>query len=333
MGDQAVMSSLEVLGLDAEADAIYRALLQEGSHTRTSLAAQLGLPDHRVDSALAALCAASLVHIFHEPGETVRPADPQLGFSAALAQHRVEIIRRQEDVERAEIALAGLVARYEQLRTHRLQEVEVLGDADVVRTKVAELTAAADKEVVGLFATDQSKPPHAMQKGIDQNALNRDVILRRIHLDSIRNHVDIQTYAEWLTSAGAMVRTVPVLPLAMMVFDGTTAILPLDPDVVGTGAIVVQHPGVIAALLLAFESSWESAQPFSREVERDEAGLRPSDRELIRLLADGLTDEATARKMGVSLRTVRRMSASLMSKLNARSRFQAGYQAAKRGWL
>jgi DNA-binding CsgD family transcriptional regulator len=54
---------------------------------------------------------------------------------------------------------------------------------------------------------------------------------------------------------------------------------------------------------------------------------------LLELLADGLKDEAVARALGVSVRTVRRMVAELMNRLDARSRFQAAILAKQRGWL
>jgi DNA-binding CsgD family transcriptional regulator len=57
------------------------------------------------------------------------------------------------------------------------------------------------------------------------------------------------------------------------------------------------------------------------------------ERALLRLLAAGLTDEAAARRLGISVRTARRQVAVLMDKLGASSRFQAGYRAAQRGWL
>ena len=38
-------------------------------------------------------------------------------------------------------------------------------------------------------------------------------------------------------------------------------------------------------------------------------------------------------KLGLSLRTVRRRVADLMTELGADSRFQAGVEAARRGWL
>ena len=40
-----------------------------------------------------------------------------------------------------------------------------------------------------------------------------------------------------------------------------------------------------------------------------------------------------ARKLGISLRTVRRRMAELMSDLGADTRFQAGVEAVRRGWL
>jgi DNA-binding NarL/FixJ family response regulator len=59
--------------------------------------------------------------------------------------------------------------------------------------------------------------------------------------------------------------------------------------------------------------------------------LESRERVLIKLLNDGYTDGAIARKMGVSDRTIRRLNAQLMKKLGARSRFEAGVMATKMG--
>lgn len=58
-------------------------------------------------------------------------------------------------------------------------------------------------------------------------------------------------------------------------------------------------------------------------------------RELItlRLLAEGHTDAAIAKRLGLSGRTVRRIATGLMNRLGARSRFAAGVHAVQRGWL
>ncbi|MFJ9796588.1 helix-turn-helix domain-containing protein [Streptomyces sp. NPDC101145] len=70
--------------------------------------------------------------------------------------------------------------------------------------------------------------------------------------------------------------------------------------------------------------------------DRDGAGHGcggPEQRELLRLLAAGLKDEAIARRLGVHVHTARRRISRLLEALEARTRFQAGAQATARGWL
>ena len=64
-------------------------------------------------------------------------------------------------------------------------------------------------------------------------------------------------------------------------------------------------------------------------------GSEPSNQELeiLRLLAQGLTDDAVARRVGLAKRTYHRRIDILWSKLGAKSRFQAGALASRRGWL
>jgi DNA-binding NarL/FixJ family response regulator len=57
------------------------------------------------------------------------------------------------------------------------------------------------------------------------------------------------------------------------------------------------------------------------------------DRQLVEMLAAGAKDEQIARALGVSLRTVRRRVAALLADLGVRSRFQAGVEAMRRGWV
>jgi DNA-binding NarL/FixJ family response regulator len=57
------------------------------------------------------------------------------------------------------------------------------------------------------------------------------------------------------------------------------------------------------------------------------------DRVILRLLAAGLTDQAVARQLSLSQRTVQRHVATLMTRLGARTRLQAGVQGSRQGWL
>jgi DNA-binding CsgD family transcriptional regulator len=86
------------------------------------------------------------------------------------------------------------------------------------------------------------------------------------------------------------------------------------------------HPGPLHADPLAGPGPVQPAAP-----RRDQPSSQ--ERDLLRLLGQGLTDASAARQLGVSLRTVRRMMAELMARLDARSRFEAGIRAAERGWV
>ena len=57
------------------------------------------------------------------------------------------------------------------------------------------------------------------------------------------------------------------------------------------------------------------------------------ERELLALVGLGLTDQAIARQLGLSERTIQRMMSAIMTRLDATTRFQAGVRAKELGWL
>jgi DNA-binding CsgD family transcriptional regulator len=140
-------------------------------------------------------------------------------------------------------------------------------------------------------------------------------------------------YADWYAGLGGEIRTVATLPLRMIIIDRESAIVPLDSDNTSQGALLLNGNGTLTALCALFENIWESATPFGSVQVQDERGLTAQESEALRLLGQGLTDEAIAKRLGVSPRTARRIAADLMESLDARSRFQAGVLAAKRGWI
>ncbi|MEV6233419.1 helix-turn-helix transcriptional regulator [Saccharopolyspora shandongensis] len=105
-----------------------------------------------------------------------------------------------------------------------------------------------------------------------------------------------------------------------------------EPDRTGLdGSLVVHASGLLNALSGLFETLWTLAMPVSAETEQDQ--LSDRDRSIIMLMAAGATDEAIARRLHLSRRTVVRRIAALLDQLGATTRFQAGVQAAKRGLL
>ena len=139
-------------------------------------------------------------------------------------------------------------------------------------------------------------------------------------------------YLQWLTGQGAEIRTQPTLPNRMIIYDRRFAMLPINPDDSSVGALLLHGAGVVTALCELFEQTWSSAQTLG-DRQRETPQLTPQEQAVLRLLAQGCTDEVIARRLGISVRTGRRITASLMIRLDARSRFQAGFQAALGGWL
>jgi DNA-binding CsgD family transcriptional regulator len=121
----------------------------------------------------------------------------------------------------------------------------------------------------------------------------------------------------------------------MLIVDRKVAVIPADHGDSSAGAMVVRSTGILAALCQLFDSVWSRAAPLLDDGPKksDSRGLTSSESEVLRMLTQGHTDETIAKRLGVSSRTARRIAADLMGKLDARSRFQAGAQAALYGWI
>ncbi len=130
---------------------------------------------------------------------------------------------------------------------------------------------------------------------------------------------------------GEQVRVVDDMPTRMLVIRGTHAILPEPLGYADEPRLLVRQPAIVGALTLLFERYWEQATALpDLDARRPRVDIRGG---LLRQLAAGAKDEQIARTLGLSLRTVRRRVADLMIELGADTRFQAGVEAARRGWL
>ncbi len=131
------------------------------------------------------------------------------------------------------------------------------------------------------------------------------------------------------TDAGEEVRLIDDLPTRLMIIGVTHAIVPEPLGFSDSPRLLVRQGALVSALTLLFEQYWEKAMPVS-----DLSGPSSNERTfLLRQLLSGAKDEQIARTMGLSLRTVRRRIADLMIALGADTRFQAGAEAVRRGWL
>ncbi|MFE9882253.1 helix-turn-helix domain-containing protein [Streptomyces sp. NPDC005784] len=157
--------------------------------------------------------------------------------------------------------------------------------------------------------------------------------MRTIYLDSVRTNRPTVEHATWLARLCGRVRTVASLPTRMILMDRRTAMLSVSSDDTAAGAVLLTGQGTLTALCALFETTWEAARPLGEIVPTGPNGRTGQQTTALGLLAGGHTDEAIAKRLGVSPRTARRIASELMDRLDARSRFEAGVRAVQQGWL
>ncbi|MEU8773164.1 LuxR C-terminal-related transcriptional regulator [Streptomyces sp. NPDC048606] len=330
-------SSLACLGIGERAEAVYRAMIRNHQSGVADLAGELGMTEMEVREGLDELAGSALVRpSWEEPG-TIVPVKPSVALAGLISTQQKEILERQQRLEEGRAAMADLVAEFAEFdRTQGGNggSIEYLHGMDSVRNYLEEISEEASSEVLALIPkASLTADSMTASKALDEKLAKRGVDIRTVYLDSVRNHPATRRYAAWLNSCGGEVRTHPVLPMRTILVDRRTAVLPLDPDNSGKGALVVREPSVVVALLALFAKIWDAARPLGTAEVPDDLGLSPQERELLRLLASGMTDEAAGKQLAISVRSVRRLMSDIMTRLDARSRFEAGVRATERGWL
>ncbi|GAA2003050.1 LuxR C-terminal-related transcriptional regulator [Catenulispora subtropica] len=324
----------EGLGLSGRAESVYLAMLEHPEEDLGQLARRLGVGGDQIREALDELTDISLLQVF--PG---RPAPkavrPEVGLSMLVARQQAEMARRHQQIEEGKAALSLLLAQRAENRSQPPDSgVERLLGLDAIRDRLGELARSCQWEASSFMPGGaQTEENLDASRALDAEAIDRGVRLRTIYQDSVRNHKPTLEYAQWLGELGSEVRTTASLPLRMLVVDRRVAVVPVDSEDSAAAAIVITSDGIVTALTALFNAVWRGASPLGAARRRDNDGLSQQERQVLRLLAAGLTDEAIARHMGVSVRTSRRVAADLQARLGTRSRFQAGAHAVTRGWI
>jgi DNA-binding NarL/FixJ family response regulator len=201
-----------------------------------------------------------------------------------------------------------------------------------VRRRLQELADRALREVLAFAPPARDAvAARAASRRPDLEVLKRGVVTRTLYLDSTVGEPQALAYAAELMAAGGQVRLVPSLPIRLIIVDHEVAAVPIDPKDGTVGAVILHDAGAVSAMVALFEAYWRDGRPIPRETPAGE--FSAMDIVILRLLASGAKDEAVARQLGVSVRTVRRAIANLMGRLHADSRFELGIRAAHSGLL
>ncbi|MFB7454658.1 hypothetical protein [Streptomyces sp. NPDC056194] len=328
---------LRVLGLDFGTEAVYRLMLEHPSWGVDRLAEALDTDRPTVVRAMDTLADLALLRSTSTAGSSGGPriVPPRAGLGALLERRQNELVRTQLEIDASRAAVADLLTDYTALgRDPQGGVVERFTGAESVQRLQNDLAGQACGELLALAPTAVSGGgPWEIDVPFHLDLLARGVRVRVLHLDSTDGTPERRRAVRRLTAAGAEIRTLPSLPLQLRIVDGASAVLPLDPCDPDQGAVLLREPGALAGLRALFTHLWDEAAPLPDvDGEADEPGAySPQERALLRFLAEGLTDEAAARRLGISLRSERRMISGLSERFGAHSRFQLGLQAARGG--
>ncbi|WP_405855430.1 helix-turn-helix transcriptional regulator [Streptomyces sp. NBC_00090] len=328
---------LEPLGLDSAAEQLYKSMLAYPQEDLATLSARLGVDERDAHRSLDALSTLALVRPALQEGGGYRAVSPEIAMDLILSRQQADLAAQQLRIETSRAAAAQLIAECSALTSTAAasgEDAERLIGVDVIRERLAALAAQAEQEIT-TFAPGGAHPAADLEASRRPNGalLDRGIRMRTIYLDSVRNHAPTLEHVNWLSSRGGQVRTAATLPVRMVIIDRRQVVLPLDTSDARTGAVLLKGEGIVTALSALFESTWAAATPLGNPPVVGRHDLSNQEVEILRLLDTGLTDEVIARRLGVSPRTARRLSALLMERLGARSRFEAGANAVRLGWL
>ena len=321
---------LSGLGLDPVTESAYHVLLEHPSWTAAELAGRLAIEVETADRLVHRLNELDLVRLSAD-GIRLRPVNPRLGLTALAARREAELADGRHQLEQGRLAIADLVSALDDQQQPRGGRVaDVCWGARNIRSRVAQLAAAASSEVMAMSTSsaahlDESVIPVPDVAGVSYRFAFADATLpETAYLSQLRG----------LADSGAEVRLGRV-PMSALVVDGATVVLPVCDVTAGqtVGVATLWLPSAVAALVELVERVWSEATPLDQSATSDATIPGPRERDLLALLVAGTTDESAAYRLGISVRTVRRMVSDLMERLGARSRFQAGARAAERGWL
>jgi DNA-binding CsgD family transcriptional regulator len=237
------------------------------------------------------------------------------------------------------VAVETLVHEYRDHAPQRsvddLVEVEVGQDAAARRFE--ELQRAARVEVLLCVA-----PPYVVplqDNGLQVERLAAGVSYRVIYDRCALEAAGAVDHVRRCVAAGEEARALSGVPMKLAIADRSLALVPRHngrPSL-DAGHVLVHESALLDALVTLFEALWAQATPLqvdvSGELSELEERLSADDAALLSLFLSGLTDQAIANQLGLSLRTVQRRVRRLMDAAGATTRIQLGWQASRRGWL
>lgn len=315
---------LESVGVGPEEERAYRCLLRRPGCTLSELARELDESADALRHLVLRLEELGLLSRTPDRPSRLLPARPDVAVDVLAA-------RRRAQLDQAQTAARDLLSELETPQRYRPENlVEVIVGRRAIAARFAQLMQSTQEELLVL-----DRPPYASayeeSDGQVRGLLRDGVRVRGIYSPDSLQQPGAVDEAYSAVDAGETSRMHPDVPIKLAISDRSLALLPLAVEEMVDSALVVHRSGLLDALVSMFDLLWAQAMPVAPESTDGLGG--EMDQRLLTMLVGGLKDDAIARQLSVSSRTVGRRIADLMSLLGARTRFQAGVYAQQRSLL
>lgn len=322
-------SALAVIGFSGAQEALYRVVLRHSGSNLTQLATLVGLTSEALREQVGLFVAAGVVDV---RDDVVIALPPGEAIARLVSDEGQRLRGRAEQLEAVRGLLPTLSAEHVTALAPVGEEITVeLVEGGDVEQLVRRLSVASTGDLLWL-RPDQWRLTEGLEiddwvKGLLKSGRRSRAIYPARVLEEAPDV--IRARAE----AGEHVRILAEVPCRLAVMGSSAALISEMFGVATERRLVIRQNSLIDSLTLLFESLWEKAMSVpGLDGQRQDEGA--SDRRLLLgQLAAGAKDEQIARVLGLSVRTVRRRVAELLDELGAESRFQAGVEAVRRGWM
>ncbi|MBB2909496.1 DNA-binding CsgD family transcriptional regulator [Streptosporangium becharense] len=324
---------LETLGLTPAQTALYNAVLRLHRATCAELAEATDRSPEPLGRELAALVRLGVVD---EQGGEYLARHPAAALGRLIADRLDRLAAESRRIDTVLGSIRSLIHQYDAGLDHQSGDfaVDLVSGADELYESVIGMAVQApplellytvpDKRTMSDFAHRYADQWIGAQRA---GLLSCRVVVavRTLEIPGVRDKLDR------FSLAGAEIRTLGTVPSWFLVAGSGAAGMPAQwGGTLPENAYhfhLVRAVIVVAALRSLFEELWARAAPLPW-THRDDGVVR-----VLRLAGQGMPDEMIARQLGISVRTVRARFADAMAELGVQTRFQAGVEAARRGWL
>lgn len=326
---------MSVFGVTANEEEIYRLFLRNPETRADDIHLLLGTDRGQARQLLDRLGELGLLKF---EGARITPTDPETALSRLTDLRLHQLHKELQRVTQSRHVLDALRAE-QGARSDAPQSVEQLQDLVQIRNRIDDLAFFAREEILSVEPyTELSRENIDHARPLDLRCLRRGVVIRSVVLRTALSHGATAGYLRELSSHGARIRVAEDIGERLLVYDRSTALVPIDPHDTARGALLAHESGLVANIIALFEKIWDQAEELPAESGGNTAGgarQTPTETEqrVLECMCSGDKDEAAARELGISVRTYRRHVADLMRLLGAASRAQAALLARERGWI